>query len=94
MWYAIIANEQRAFAYSAGLYGWSCDYYEFDNVLISTGYAPLSDKNMKKDYALIQEYENKALAIDSLCLPLEERKEKKEALLKEMINTIKIPLKY
>jgi len=44
---------------------------------------------MKKDYEVIREYENKALEIDSLFLPREERKAKKEALLKEMLNSLK-----
>lgn len=29
------------FAYSSGVYGWSCDYYEFKGYCISTGYAPI-----------------------------------------------------
>ncbi len=84
-----LLNEQRPFAYSARAEGWACDYYEVDEVLISTGYAPLSNKNMTKDYSIIREYENKALEIDSLFLPLDERKAKKEALLKELVNKLK-----
>jgi len=74
--------------------GWACDYYEVDEVLISTGYAPLSNKNMIEDYSIIKEYENKALEIDSLFLHLDERKAKKEALLKELVNKLKKPMKY
>lgn len=29
------------FAYSSGVYGWSCDYYEFKDYCICTGYAPI-----------------------------------------------------
>lgn len=84
-----LLNEQRPFAYSSGTYGWSCDYYEVDEVLISTGYAPLSSKNMIEDYSIIKEYENKALKIDELFLPYNERKEKKAVLLKELVEKLK-----
>lgn len=29
------------YAYSEGAYGWSCDYYDVDGVIISTGYYPI-----------------------------------------------------
>ena len=89
-----LLRERQPFAYSSGAKGWSCDYYDIDGVLISTGYAPLNDKNMIKNYSLIMEYENKALKIDELCLPREERKEKKAVLLKEMLNSLKKPMKF
>ena len=89
-----LLREQRPFAYSTRAYGWACDYYEIDGVLISTGYAPLSNKNMIEDYSIIREYENKALKIDELCLPGEERKAKKAALLKELVNKLKKPMKF
>ena len=88
-----LLNEQRPLAYSSRAERWACDYYKIDDVLVSEGYAPLACKNMKEDYSLIREYENKALKIDELCLPLDERKEKKEALLKELVNKLKKPMK-
>ena len=89
-----LLRERQPFAYSAWTDGWACDYYEVEGVLISEGYAPLATKNMKKDYEVIKEYENKALKIDELCLPLEERKAKKAALLKELVNKLKKPMKF
>lgn len=89
-----LLNEQRPFAYSSRAEGWACDYYEIDEVLISTGYAPLSNKRMIEDYSVIKEYENKALKIDELFLPLDERKAKKEALLKELVSKLKKPMKF
>ena len=89
-----LLREQRPFAYSTRAEGWACDYYEIEGVLISEGYAPLASKNMIKNYSLIMEYENKALEIDSLFFHLEERKEKKAALLKEMLNSLKKPMKF
>ena len=89
-----LLRERQPFAYSTRAEGWACDYYDIDGVLISEGYAPLNDKNMIKDYSFIMEYENKALEIDSLFLPREERKAKKAALLKEMLNSLKKPMKF
>ena len=89
-----LLRERQPFAYSTRAEGWACDYYEVGDVLLSEGYAPLACKNMIEDYSTIKEYENKAIEIDSLFLPLEERKEKKEALLKEMLNKLKKPMKF
>jgi hypothetical protein len=50
-------------AYSTGVYGWACDYYYINDVLISTGYSPLNSKGVKSDYALIRDYDNKARLI-------------------------------
>lgn len=55
-----LLSEEKPFAYSAGVYGWACDYYDIDGICISTGYSPLSEKNMKYDYKLVKEYEEKA----------------------------------
>ena len=89
-----LLRERQPFAYSTRTEGWACDYYEVEGVLISEGYAPLASKNMIKDYRIVEEYENKALKIDELCLPGEERKAKKAALLKEMLNSLKKPMKF
>lgn len=32
---------ETPFAYSAGVYGWNCDYYDVGGVCISTGYRPI-----------------------------------------------------
>ena len=51
---------KRAFGYSCGINGWSCDYYEIDNVCMSTGYSPIGSN---VDYQLIKKYEIKAQKI-------------------------------
>ena len=51
---------KRAFAYSSGINGWSCDYFEIDNVCMSTGYSPIGSN---VDYQLIKKYELKAQKI-------------------------------
>ena len=51
---------KNPFAYSSGSCGWSCDYYEIENVCLSTGYNPIG-QNI--DYNLIRKYELKAQKI-------------------------------
>lgn len=75
---------QNPIAYSSGVYGWACDYYDIDSVIISTGYNPLSSKNMVSNYELIKEYDDKASLID-YTLPYQVRKDKVNALLLEFI---------
>ena len=48
---------KEPFAYSAGVYGWSCDYYDIGGVCVCTGYNPIGQK---VDYDLVREYERKA----------------------------------
>ena len=48
---------QSPFAYSSGVYGWSCDYYNLDGVIISTGYSPTGEHF---PYDLIKKYNNLA----------------------------------
>lgn len=74
------------FAYSAGVNGWSCDYYQIDNVCISTGYAPIGNPI---DYSLLRELEGKAGKIvhDYNLSSLDKEKQLSE-LLKEIINSI------
>lgn len=48
---------QDAFAYSCGVYGWSCDYYDIDGVCISTGYNPIGEQ---VDFDLCRQFEQKA----------------------------------
>ena len=45
------------FAYSAGYYGWTCDYYNINGVIISTGYNPIG---ISIDYNLAKEFNKKA----------------------------------
>lgn len=47
--------------YSCGIYGWACDYYVIDDVIICTGYNPIGKCI---DYEIIKKYEKKAEAID------------------------------
>ena len=61
--------------YSAGIYGWSCDYYIINSnntgmftpyTVISTGYRPLSNSRTKPDTELLRLFEKYAsLVLDS-----------------------------
>lgn len=78
------------FAYSEGVYGWSCDYYRiggaFDGVIISTGYDPIG---RKVDYNIVREYNEKARTInDNYNLPYEQIEAEVKALLNEFIGII------
>ena len=72
------------FGYSAGVYGWSCDYYDFGGVCISTGYSPIGKK---VNFELLKEYNEAAQKIYSNYeLNYNERKEATNKLLKEFIS--------
>ena len=74
------------FAYSSGTYGWACDYYEIENVCISTGYNPIGDSI---DYNLVRKYEDKATKImDNYNVDYQKRKNKVNKLLLKFINEI------
>ena len=79
-------------AYSAGVYGWSCDYYYIDDVdvVISTGYGPISTKNMIKDTDLIKKYEDKANKINNnYMLDYNTQKNKVNKLLIKLLKKLK-----
>lgn len=73
-----LLRHKRAFAYSAGVCGWACDYYDINGLCISTGYSPIG--NRKLDYKLLKEYENKAFNTNEA---------ETDKLLAELLNTIK-----
>ena len=51
---------ETPFAYSAGVYGWDCDYYDIDGVCISIGYRPIGKPI---DYEKLREAEAAAREI-------------------------------
>ena len=73
-------------AYSTRAEGWACDYYDIDNVIISTGYSPISSKNTNVSYELIKKYETKARKIENdYNVDYKVRKQKINKLLKKFI---------
>jgi hypothetical protein len=80
LWYEI------PIAYSAGDYGWSCDYYNVNGFLISTGCSPIG-KN--PDSEIISKYNNKATKIIfNKNLTYELKKKKVNELLKKFLKEI------
>ena len=60
-----LLNFENPFSYCVGVYGWSCDNYaittdKIDNVIVSTGYRPIDNKNTQIDYDMLSEAEKKA----------------------------------
>ena len=76
-----LLNHSNAFAYSAGLYGWACDYYtpsdKFRGVCIATGYNVDRLGGKRVSYELVKEYEQKAR---ELLLDYNSQINKREAL--------------
>ena len=84
-------------AYSSGVYGWACDYYEVANkqgrfILISTGYSPLNHQNVKPDYEKMKVFENMANQIlyakQILAMPLETTKQMMKNLVSEFVDYV------
>ena len=73
-------------AYSTRAEGWACDYYEVDDVVISTGYAPLKNKNMDIDYSTIKAYENKARDIVNSSKSWEDKEKEVNSLLSHLLS--------
>lgn len=75
------------FAYSSGVYGWSCDYYKIDDICISTGYNPIGENI---NYDLVRKYDDKANKIlRNYDLDYQKRKNKVNKLLTKFINELK-----
>ena len=77
---------ENAIAYSARAEGWACDYYDVNGILISTGYAPLNDKNAKASYDLIKSYDDKAAHIAYGNNTYEEKQAAVRVLLSEFVK--------
>lgn len=81
---------QEPFAYSTRSEGWACDYYDVDDVLISTGYAPLKSKRVKSTYELEHEYDEIAREIyNDSSLSWEEKENRINKLLHEFIERVR-----
>jgi hypothetical protein len=76
-------------AYSVGVYGWACDYYDVEGVVISTGYDPLSSKNIKASYEMINDYDDKARLIYGDGGNYQQKIDAIKALRHEFINKVK-----
>ena len=81
-----LLEHKNPIAYSAGIYGWACDYYDVGGVLISTGYGPIGES---PDYDIIRKYDSQAEKINhNYNLSYEERKNQVNDLLNEFIAEV------
>ena len=79
-----LLSYKNPFAYSEGVYGWACDYYQIGNICISTGYSPIGTP---VNYALIHKIERKAEQIKKdFNLSSSDRAQKLDELIKELID--------
>ncbi len=77
-------------AYSAGVNGWQCDYYDVNNVIISTGYSPLNNKNITCDYKTIKVYEDAAHAfLYDHTISWDQKRDAVNALLHQLLDQVK-----
>jgi hypothetical protein len=77
---------ENEIAYSTRVEGWACDYYDINNVCISTGYAPIGQI---VDYETVKKYDSEAEKIAyNYNIPWEEQKEQIHNLLVEFVNEV------
>lgn len=74
-----LLDTSSAFAYSSGVYGWACDFYEFKDAIISTGYSPVGKP---APFEICKKYEKQAEEITAKYWEIGEKK----PLLSELIN--------
>jgi len=82
-----LLHYEDAYTYCTRAEGWACDNYAIDNVLISTGYAPIASKNITNcNYELVNKYDLQAeKIINNYELSYEQKKKLVKALLNEFV---------
>jgi hypothetical protein len=77
---------ENEIAYSTRSEGWACDYYDINNVCISTGYAPIGQS---VDYNTLKKYDAEAekIAYDNN-ITWQDQKEQIHNLLVEFVNEV------
>jgi hypothetical protein len=85
-----LLSYQDDFAYSSGVNGWSCDYFDIDDVIISTGYSYINNKNTSYSYETLKDYNLKAEKIvHDYNMSYDERKKQVNQLLNDFIKGCK-----
>ena len=78
---------ENPLAYSSGVYGWSCDYYDVENIVISTGYSYINNKRTAYDYDVLIDYDRQASEIiNNYDVDYDERQRQVKLLLNEFIT--------
>ena len=82
-----LLSDYEPIAYSSGIYGWNCDYYLIDNLLIVTGYRGMFGRSIP--YKIVDKYENKASSIKyNYDLDYQTRKTRINKLLHKFIEEV------
>lgn len=55
-----LLNYEQCYWYNSGIYGWNCDIYDINGIIVSTGYRPFGEST---DYEIISKYDNQAQSI-------------------------------
>lgn len=76
-------NFYNRIGYSSGVNGWACDYFQFDDIYISTGYNPIG---RTVPNTLIKKYESKIDKIRSKYLQYEKQKKLINKVMNNFIN--------
>jgi hypothetical protein len=80
-----LLKDKSPIAYSSGIYGWACDYYDMGQFYISMGYNPIG-KSI--DYNIVKGYEETARRyIYASDISYENKKGMLENLVNEFIKT-------
>jgi len=82
-----LTRYKDAFAYSSGIYGWACDYYNIDGVIICTGYDPIG-KIIESDNLTLIKYVKKAEAIGKKHIDYKTASSKINELLTQFIKEL------
>lgn len=81
-----LLNYCEAKSYTSNAYGWASDIYTFNNVAISTGYAPFG--NITPDYKTLRKYDYEAQKICYGNFDYEEKRDKLNILIKKFIAEV------
>ena len=77
---------KNPFAYSSGVNGWSCDYYDLGSTIISTGY---NATGQTIDYNIIDRYEKEAEKLKKENTSFLELEKKLDILIKKFVEEVK-----
>lgn len=82
-------------SYCSGVYGWSCDNYDIDGVMISTGYNYIGSVNMQCDYDKLKAWDKMAAELqDKLkrdhTKSWQDKKDEMQRLLIDFVNSCKV----
>lgn len=81
-----LLNYHSPVAYTCGVYGWNANIYEVNGVAICTGYRPIG--NIKPDYNLIREYNQKAKDVLFSGTKSDDARKKLDELLEEFLEKV------